>query len=135
METRLGGTRNVDLVEPAGHRDLLKLMRDSDLVMSDSGGIQEEAPSLGIPLLVLREKTERPEGIAAGSSRLVGTSTDRILREARQLLDNPAALAAMSIRRFPYGDGRAAPRIAAIVEDWLERKALSPRLTASPRLA
>jgi UDP-N-acetylglucosamine 2-epimerase (non-hydrolysing) len=98
-------------------------MRDSDLVMSDSGGIQEETPALGVPLLVLREKTERPEGIAAGSARLVGTSTDRIVSEARQLLDNPAALAAMAVRRFPYGDGHAAPRIAAIIEDWLERSA------------
>ena len=98
-------------------------MRDSDLVMSDSGGIQEETPALGVPLLVLREKTERPEGIAAGSARLVGTSTDRIVSEARQLLDNPAALAAMGVRRFPYGDGHAAPRIAAVIDAWLERSA------------
>ena len=100
------------------------------------GGIQEETPSLGTPLLVLREKTERPEGIAAGSARLVGTSTDRIVREARHLLDNPTALAAMSVRRFPYGDGRAAPRIAAIIEDWLERRdRRSSQSSAVPRTA
>jgi len=122
IQARLGCVPNVELIEPRSHRDLLELMRDADLVMSDSGGIQEETPSLGTPLLVLREKTERPEGIAVGSARLVGTSTDRIVREARHLLDNPAALAAMSVRRFPYGDGRAAPRIAAIIEDWLDRR-------------
>lgn len=132
MQAKLSHVPNVHLIEPRSHRDLLELMRDADLVMSDSGGIQEETPSLGIPLLVLREKTERPEGIAAGSARLVGTSTDRIVSEAQHLLDNPAALAAMSVRRFPYGDGRAAPRIATIIEDWL---ALSPRSSAAPRTA
>lgn len=123
IRARLQGISNIHLIEPCSHRELLKLMRDSDLVMSDSGGIQEETPALGVPLLVLREKTERPEGIAAGSARLVGTSTDRIVSEARQLLDNPAALAAMAVRRFPYGDGHAAPRIAAVIDAWLERSA------------
>lgn len=132
MEHRLSEAPNVRLVEPCGHRELLQLIREADLVMSDSGGIQEEAPALGIPLLVLRDKTERPEGIAAGSARLVGTSTERIVGEARRLLDNPAALAAMAVRRFPYGDGRAAPRIATIIEEWLEKtKALSPRSAES----
>jgi UDP-N-acetylglucosamine 2-epimerase (non-hydrolysing) len=132
IRARLQGVSNIHLIEPCSHRELLELMRDADLVMSDSGGIQEETPALGIPLLVLREKTERPEGIAAGSARLVGTSTDRIVSEAQHLLDNPAALAAMSVRRFPYGDGRAAPRIATIIEDWL---ALSPRSSAARRTA
>jgi UDP-N-acetylglucosamine 2-epimerase (non-hydrolysing) len=119
----------VQLLQPCGHRELLMRMRDADLVLSDSGGIQEEAPALGVPLLVLREKTERPEGIACGSARLVGTSTERIVTEARQLLDDATALGAMRQRTFPYGDGHAAPRIATIIERWLERReplAISP---------
>ena len=98
-------------------------MRDADLLLSDSGGIQEEAPALGIPLLVLREKTERPEGIAAGCARLVGTDAGRILTEARSLLRDSLALARMSQPAFPYGDGRAGERIAAVIVDWLERAA------------
>jgi UDP-N-acetylglucosamine 2-epimerase (non-hydrolysing) len=113
----------VSLLEPCDHRRLLRLMRDSDLVLSDSGGIQEEAPALGVPLLVLREKTERPEAIATGNVRLVGTHTERILMEARRLLSDPVARAAMSRKAFPYGDGHAAPRIAAIVAAWLDRRA------------
>ena len=95
-------------------------MRDSDLILSDSGGMQEEAPALGVPLLVLREKTERPEGIATGNMRLVGTSKERIVTEARRLLSDPCAYAAMSRPALPYGDGKAAPRIAALIEQWLE---------------
>jgi UDP-N-acetylglucosamine 2-epimerase (non-hydrolysing) len=129
MRALLEGARGVQLLQPCGHRELLMRMRDADLVLSDSGGIQEEAPALGVPLLVLREKTERPEGIACGSARLVGTSTERIVTEARQLLDDATALGAMRQRTFPYGDGHAAPRIATIVERWLERRepvAISP---------
>ena len=94
-------------------------MRDSDLILSDSGGIQEEAPALGVPLLVLREKTERPEGIATGNMRLVGTCSDTIVREVWRLFSSPLAYAAMARAAFPYGDGRAAPRIAAIIDQWL----------------
>jgi UDP-N-acetylglucosamine 2-epimerase (non-hydrolysing) len=125
MRALLGANPNVSLIDPCGHRELLRLIRDADLVMSDSGGIQEEAPTLGTPLLVLREKTERPEGIADGSARLVGTSKDRIVAEARRLLDQPLERARMSRRSFPYGDGRAGPRIAAIVEEWLEKRTLA----------
>jgi UDP-N-acetylglucosamine 2-epimerase (non-hydrolysing) len=103
-------------------------MRNSDLVLSDSGGIQEEAPALGVPLLVLREKTERPEGIAAGASRLVGTDPSRIVREVRELLADPAALAAMAQPTFPFGDGRAGRRIASIVVEWLKQRSLTRRL-------
>jgi UDP-N-acetylglucosamine 2-epimerase (non-hydrolysing) len=119
MEAALRSRQNINLLEPCDQLSLLCHLRDSDLALSDSGGIQEEAPSLGVPLLVLREKTERPEGIASGNCRLVGTSTDRIVKEVRGLLSNPAQLAAMSRRNFPYGDGRAAPRIAAIIKQWL----------------
>jgi UDP-N-acetylglucosamine 2-epimerase len=94
-------------------------MRGADLILSDSGGIQEEAPALGIPLLVLREKTERPEGIGTGNMRLVGTRAETIVAETRRLLADPVAYAAMARRAFPYGDGKAAMRIAAIIDEWL----------------
>ena len=115
----LGGRANVALSEPCGHRELVQRMRASDLILSDSGGMQEEAPALGVPLLILRDKTERPEGVGTGNMRLVGTSAERIVREARRLLSDPAVRAAMARTAFPYGDGKAAPRIAAIVEQWL----------------
>ena len=132
----LRGSPNVSLLEPCSHRELLGRMREADLILSDSGGMQEEAPALGVPLLVLREKTERPEGIATGNMLLVGTSKETIVAETRRLLSDPAAFAAMSRPAFPYGDGRAAPRIAAIVEEWLEgRTKLSPRSSSVPRTA
>lgn len=135
MRGLLGGRRGVSLVPPCGHRALLERMRDADLVLSDSGGIQEEAPALGVPLLVLREKTERPEGIAAGSAGLVGTSSERIVSEVRRLLNNRAGLAAMSRRRFPYGDGRSAPQIAAIIGDWLARTEIAAAAATSASLS
>ena len=136
MRRLLAGVRNISLLDPCGYPELVRRMRDGDLILSDSGGIQEEAPTLGTPLLVLRDKTERPEGIAAGNARLVGTETQKIVAETRQLLENPLAHATMSRRSFPYGDGRAAPRITGIIEDWLGRKgALSPRSSAGPRTA
>ena len=115
----------ISLIRPCGHGELVRRMRDADLVLSDSGGIQEEAPALGTPLLVLRDKTERPEAIATGNARLVGTSRDRIVAEARRLLADPVARAAMSRRSFPYGDGRAGPRIAGVIEEWLARRSKS----------
>jgi UDP-N-acetylglucosamine 2-epimerase (non-hydrolysing) len=128
MRSRLATTRNVALFDPCSHWELVRRMRDADLILSDSGGIQEEAPALGTPLLVLREKTERPEGIATGNMRLVGTSTRAISTEARRLLQDPVALAAMSRRSFPYGDGQAAPRIATIIEEWLRASSIGGRL-------
>lgn len=119
MESLLAARNGIHLLEPCGHLELLERLRAADLALSDSGGIQEEAPALGVPLLVLRDKTERPEGVASGNCLLVGTSTDRIIGETRRLLNDPAQLAAMSRRSFPYGDGTAAPRIAAIVADWI----------------
>ena len=117
----LTGRPNVQLREPMGHSDLIAAMRDSDLVLSDSGGVQEEAPALGVPVLVLREKTERPEAIASGNARLIGTSSNRIAAEVRDLLADRRSLAAMARPAFPFGDGRSAPRIAALIEDWLDR--------------
>ena len=90
-------------------------MRDCDLVLTDSGGVQEEAPSLGKPVLVLRETTERPEGVDAGTTRLIGTDTERIVTEVARLLDSPEAYAAMAHATNPYGDGKAGERIADIV--------------------
>jgi UDP-N-acetylglucosamine 2-epimerase (non-hydrolysing) len=122
MERLLNGHSGISLIEPCSHADLVARLREADLALSDSGGFQEEAPALGTPLLVLREKTERPEGLAIGNSLLVGTSTERIVREARRLLDDPLARAAMALPSLPYGDGRAAPRIGAIIEGWLGRR-------------
>ena len=130
MHDLLSGIEGIDLVAPCSHPQLVRRIRDADLVLSDSGGIQEEAPALGTPLLVLRDKTERPEGIATGNARIVGTTTERIVAEAGRLLADPLALAAMSRRSFPFGDGRAAPRIAEIIEDWLERRSGSERRLA-----
>ena len=120
----LHGLANVTLRPPFGHPQLLQRMRDCDLVLSDSGGIQEEAPVLGIPLLILRDKTERPEGIATGNMRLVGTDAARIVDEVCRLLTDPLAYSTMCKKALPYGDGRAAPRIAAIIEQWLNASRL-----------
>jgi len=128
MRRLLNGVRGVRLIDPCGHEELLLRMRDADLVLSDSGGIQEEAPALGVALLILRGKTERPEGIATGNSRLVGTDRGRIVAEVRRLLDNPAALAAMSRPALPFGDGRSGPRIASIIMSWLQQRSLTRQL-------
>ncbi len=130
MRALLASTPNIRLIDPCSHFELVRRMREADLILSDSGGIQEEAPALGTPLLVLREKTERPEGIATGNMRLVGTSTERIVMEARRLLGDAIVRAAMSRRAFPYGDGTAAPRIAAIIEQWLESRSATRRRMA-----
>jgi UDP-N-acetylglucosamine 2-epimerase (non-hydrolysing) len=109
---RLRDTPRIDLLPPLGYPDLLEVLRRSTLVLTDSGGIQEECPALGKPVLVLREKTERPEVIASGFGRLVGTSRRRIVAETTYLLEHPDALAAMVTGENPFGDGRAAWRIA-----------------------
>jgi UDP-N-acetylglucosamine 2-epimerase (non-hydrolysing) len=110
---------------------MIQAMRSATILLSDSGGIQEEAPALGVPLLVMREKTERPEGIATGNMLLVGTDTIRIVSEVRQLLNDPAAYTAMARPALPYGDGHAADRIAKIIVDWLgQREANQSRLIA-----
>jgi UDP-N-acetylglucosamine 2-epimerase (non-hydrolysing) len=107
----------IQLVEPLGYRAFVTLLSRAYLVLTDSGGIQEEAPALGKPVLVLRDKTERPEGVAAGVVRLVGTQRERIVSEASRLLSNPAAYAAMSREVNVYGDGLASQRIAEVLLD------------------
>ncbi len=123
MIERLRAEGRIRIHPPCNHADLVGRMRDCDLLLSDSGGIQEEAPALGVPLLVLREKTERPEGVATGNMRLVGCRTGAIVAAVRELLTDPVALADMARRNLPYGDGFAAPRIAAIIETWLDQSA------------
>ncbi len=107
----LGDMRNISLLPPLDYLPLVNVMKRSTLVLTDSGGLQEEAPGLGVPTLVLRNTTERPEGIEAGTLKLVGTDTEVIVRETRRLLDDPEAYTAMAGAVNPYGDGHAAPRI------------------------
>lgn len=117
MGEMLGGLPNVALIEPLDYPNFVALLDACELVLTDSGGVQEEAPTLGKPVLVMRKKTERPEGIAAGTARLVGTDQDRIVEEVTRLLDDPTAYAAMARAHSPFGDGLAAPRIAKAVAD------------------
>lgn len=101
----------VTLLPPLDYLPLVHLMKHAALILTDSGGIQEEAPAFGIPVLVMRETTERPEGVEAGTLKLVGTDTTRIVQEASSLLDDPSAYAEMAKAANPYGDGHAAERI------------------------
>jgi len=102
---------HITLLPPLDYLPMVHLMKHANLILSDSGGLQEEAPSLGVPVLVLRETTERPEGVEAGTSKLVGTETSHIVRQAQRLLDDPIAFAEMAKATNPYGDGHAAERI------------------------
>ena len=107
----LSGQPNIRLVEPQDYLPFVYLMNRSYLILTDSGGIQEEAPSLGKPVLVMRETTERPEAVEAGTVKLVGTDTQVICTEVQSLLDDPQAYLSMSRAHNPYGDGKACPRI------------------------
>jgi len=107
----LKNVKHITLLPPLDYLPMVHLMKYARLILTDSGGLQEEAPSLGVPVLVLREVTERPEGIEAGTLKLVGTETGHILREAKRLLDDPSAYAQMAKAANPYGDGHAAERI------------------------
>ncbi len=115
-EQLLGSVPRVRLVEPPDYVVFVALMARADLIITDSGGIQEEAPSLGVPVLVARETTERPEAVEAGVARLVGTETDKIVAEADRLLTSPTAYARMAAGGSPYGDGQAAVRICDALE-------------------
>ena len=106
---------NVSVVDPLDYLALVRLMRRARLILTDSGGIQEEAPTFQKPVLVLREKTERPEGVETGLAALVGTDEERIVARASELLSDPEARRAMAGRGNPYGDGRASERIAAVL--------------------
>jgi UDP-N-acetylglucosamine 2-epimerase (non-hydrolysing) len=117
VDRHLSACPNVLLIDPLDYASFVDLMRRAYILITDSGGIQEEGPSLGKPVLVLREKTERPEAVAAGTARLVGTDEDAIVREASTLLDDPDAYQAMARRHNPYGDGHASERIADALRD------------------
>ena len=109
----LGGKKNIHLIEPVDYLPFVYLMKRAHLVLTDSGGIQEEAPSLGKPVLVMRETTERPEAVEAGTVRLVGTDKTKILSGVSELLTDDAAYQRMSFAHNPYGDGKACKRILA----------------------
>ncbi|GAB3566413.1 non-hydrolyzing UDP-N-acetylglucosamine 2-epimerase [Spelaeicoccus albus] len=110
---------NVTVVEPLDYREFTHLLAMSDVVLTDSGGVQEEAPSLGKPVLVMRDSTERPEAVEAGTVKLIGTASERIVREVAELFDDPRAYSAMSRAVNPYGDGLAAPRCSAAIAEYL----------------
>lgn len=120
LSEELGGVKRAYLVDPPGYSEFAMWMQASYLILTDSGGIQEEAPALGKPVLVLRSETERPEGIQCGNAKLVGTDPSRIFEEASRLLSDLAAHGAMSRASNPYGDGLAAQRIVAAIRQRLE---------------
>ncbi|MBB3980858.1 UDP-N-acetylglucosamine 2-epimerase (non-hydrolyzing) [Sphingobium fontiphilum] len=114
MDAALAGHDNVAMIEPLDYPHFVRLLDMCHLVLTDSGGVQEEAPSLGKPVLVMRETTERPEGVAAGTAKLVGTDRATIVREVLALLDDEDAYGAMARAHNPFGDGKAAERIAEV---------------------
>ena len=131
MTGLLGNQHGICLVPPLAHAATITAMRNADLVLSDSGGMQEEAPALGVPLLILREKTERPEALATGSAELVGTDSCRIMAAVKRLRRDRAALKVMARPALPFGDGHSAPRIAAHCLAFLEDQAIARKsLTA-----
>jgi UDP-N-acetylglucosamine 2-epimerase (non-hydrolysing) len=113
----MGGHARIGLCEPLDYFRFVEAMSRSHFILTDSGGIQEEAPALGKPVLVLREQTERPEALAVGVARLVGTDSERIFAEAARLLDDPEHYQRMSAGGSPYGDGHSAPRIVRILRE------------------
>jgi UDP-N-acetylglucosamine 2-epimerase (non-hydrolysing) len=117
VHARLGARANIRLIPPQPYAEFVALAAASRMILTDSGGVQEEAPSLGKPVLVMRDTTERPEGVAAGAVRLVGPRADRIVEESLRLLRDDAAYRQMAVATNPYGDGQAAGRIVAAVRN------------------
>jgi UDP-N-acetylglucosamine 2-epimerase (non-hydrolysing) len=133
VQSLVGGLAGVHLCEPLAYGSFVSALRRAYLVLTDSGGVQEEAPALGKPVLVMRDHSERPEAISAGVARLVGCAEESILRETSKLLDDPAAYGAMSRGASPYGDGAAAGRIVELVRRHLHGLRLQMELDdASP---
>lgn len=116
----LGDHGRITLVPPLDYLQLQRVLSESHLVLTDSGGIQEEAPSYGVPVLVLRKVTERTEALECGQAKIVGTRREDVLSVARELLDDPVKHAAMAACTNPFGDGRAAKRIATVIENYLD---------------
>lgn len=123
LQPILGDAPRTVLMEPPEYARFVKLMQRATLILTDSGGVQEEAPAFGVPVLVLRETTERPEGVQAGTAKLVGTDEERVFAEAARLLEDPLAYAAMAQAVSPYGDGKAAERTACAVLRFLGQNA------------
>lgn len=117
MDARLGANSNIAMIEPLDYPHFARLLAISHIMLTDSGGVQEEAPALGKPVLVMRDTTERPEGVTAGTAKLVGTDKGRIVSEISTLLDDEAAYSTMARAHNPFGDGKAAIRIAGLVAD------------------
>ena len=124
---KLCDLQRVHLIEPVDYVEFVNLMARAHIILTDSGGVQEEAPSLGKPVLVLREVTERPEGVEAGTAIIVGTDRDKIVRTASELLTSPEAYAKMANAVSPYGDGRASERIADALRERFEARSTRQR--------
>lgn len=132
----LGGHKRIRLIDPLGVIDFHNLLAHSHFVLTDSGGVQEEAPSLGKPVLVMRESTERPEGVVAGTLKVVGTSPERIFAEASRLLIDTGEYSRMSSAPNPYGDGKASQRIASVIAGCSVAPAMNHHeVSACPTLA
>ncbi|RAR54871.1 UDP-N-acetylglucosamine 2-epimerase [Paraburkholderia unamae] len=136
VQAALGGMRNVHLIEPLDYVGFVWLMQRASLILTDSGGVQEEAPALGKPVLVMRDVTERPEAVAAGTVRLVGTARESIVEAVRELLRDPQAYGDFARRLNPYGDGHASARIVASLTgrsfDEFAHPGVEANRTASP---
>lgn len=127
----LGGLPNVRLIAPQGYRNFVALMSRCKLVLTDSGGVQEEAPSLGKPVIVMRDTTERPEGVAAGTALLTGPNASEIVKHAERLLTDETAYRAMATARNPYGDGLAADQILERIRRYFGLDAAAPTISPS----
>ncbi len=121
MNGALAGLDNVALIEPLDYPHFARLLSIAEIMLTDSGGVQEEAPALGKPVLVMRETTERPEGVTAGTARLVGTETTTIVTEIFRLLDDKAAYDSMARAHNPFGDGQTAHRIVELIANEIGR--------------
>jgi UDP-N-acetylglucosamine 2-epimerase (non-hydrolysing) len=119
---RLSNHQRILLTKPLPYLEFVKTMQLAHFIISDSGGVQEEAPALGKPVLVIRETTERPEGVTLGASKIVGTNSDNIVKETQMLLEDHALYQKMVVPQSPYGDGKASERIILIVKEFLKRK-------------
>lgn len=127
VEKRLGSLHNVNLIPPQEYLPFVYLMSRAHIILTDSGGIQEEAPSLGKPVLVMRDTTERPDAVEAGTVRLVGTDAELIAFSVFELLDNKSAYEAMSFAHNPYGDGKAVSKIIEKIRSWRDAILLNGR--------
>jgi len=122
VKSRLKNIKNVLLIPPLGYHDFIRLMHRAYFILTDSGGIQEEAPSLGKPVLILRDKTERPEVVSAGNAKIIGTDVIKIVSNCQRLLDSKKIYSQMSKKRNIFGNGRSAVKIKKRIDDFLRRQ-------------